>query len=61
VTGRSRHRGSTRSRHSFIATMSPASAASKALRVSPRASPSSRVARRASPCFASPAAARGIA
>jgi hypothetical protein len=44
VTGRSWHRGSTRSRHSFIASMSPANAASTALRVSPRASPSSNVA-----------------
>jgi hypothetical protein len=43
VTGRSWHRGSTRSRHSFIANMSPASAASTALPVSLRASPSSRV------------------
>jgi hypothetical protein len=33
VTGRSWHRGSTRSRHSFIANISPASPASTALRV----------------------------
>jgi hypothetical protein len=44
VTGRSWHRGSSRSRQSFIANMSPASAASTALRVNPRASPSSKVA-----------------
>ncbi len=44
VTGRSRHRGSTRSIHSLIANMSPASAASTALRVNPSASPSSKVA-----------------
>jgi hypothetical protein len=44
VTGRSCHRGSTRSRHRFIANMSPVSAASMALRASPRASPSSKLA-----------------
>jgi hypothetical protein len=44
LTGRSWHRGSTRSRHSFIANMSPASAASMTLRVNPGASPSSKVA-----------------
>jgi hypothetical protein len=44
VTGRSWRRGSTRSRHSFIANMSPASAASTALHVNPKASPSSKVA-----------------
>jgi hypothetical protein len=37
-------RGSTRSRHSFIANMSPASAASTAPPVNPKASPSSKVA-----------------
>jgi hypothetical protein len=36
VTGRSWHRGGTRSRHGFIANMSPASAASTALRVNPQ-------------------------
>ncbi len=50
LTGRSLHRGSTRSRHSFIANMSPASAAqgfyTPALRVNPRASPLFREPRR---------------
>jgi hypothetical protein len=36
---RSSYRGTTRSRHSFIANMSPAGAAAMALRVNPRASP----------------------
>jgi hypothetical protein len=44
VIARSRHRGSTRSRHSFIASLSPASAASTAPRVNPRVSLSSKVA-----------------
>jgi hypothetical protein len=48
LTGRSWHRGSTRSMHSFIANMSPASAAqgfyTPALRLNPSASPSSKVA-----------------
>jgi hypothetical protein len=54
VPGRSRHRGSTCSRHIFIADMSPASAASTALRVNPRASPSSKVAAASGALFREP-------
>jgi hypothetical protein len=56
VIGRSWHRGSTRSRHSFIANKSPASAASTALRVNLGLRHRANSPRRPSPCCASLAA-----
>jgi hypothetical protein len=54
VTGRSWHRGSSRSRQSFIADISPASAASTALRVSPRLSLSSKLTASSAALFREP-------